>query len=330
MAEPLALEVQHFLDCVRLRRRRRAATAATACASCACSRPSTSRWPRAARRSPRAWRSSAMPHGDGTGHGRQPARARRTCAGRHVRRGRRRSATTSRCGHAGWSSSPARVHRRRRGPRQPHHDLRGSHARRRRAWSPTSPSSASGPSSSPRSTAKKAELPGVVVGAGTQHRQPHGPHGRLRPSASAASSATTPASASGARIGDDVVVGRSVTVENDTTIGSRTKIQSGAYVTAYVTIEEDVLHRPDGRDHERQLHGPHREALRRAQGRDDPPRRARRRGRAHPARRSRSARRRSSPPAPSSPATCPPARVVMGVPAKRRARRPADELLENQ
>ena len=45
-------------------------------------------------------------------------------------------------------------------------------------------------------------------------------------------------------IGDSVVVGRSVTVENDTTIGSRTKIQSGAYVTAYVTIEEDVFIAP--------------------------------------------------------------------------------------
>jgi acetyltransferase-like isoleucine patch superfamily enzyme len=45
-------------------------------------------------------------------------------------------------------------------------------------------------------------------------------------------------------IGDSVVVGRSVTVENDTTIGSRTKIQSGAYITAYVTLEEDVFIAP--------------------------------------------------------------------------------------
>jgi len=45
-------------------------------------------------------------------------------------------------------------------------------------------------------------------------------------------------------IGDNVVVGRSVTVENDTKIGSRTKIQSGAYVTAYVTLEEDVFIAP--------------------------------------------------------------------------------------
>lgn len=45
-------------------------------------------------------------------------------------------------------------------------------------------------------------------------------------------------------IGEGVVIGRAVTVENDTTIGSRTKIQSGAYVTAYVTIEEDVFIAP--------------------------------------------------------------------------------------
>ena len=45
-------------------------------------------------------------------------------------------------------------------------------------------------------------------------------------------------------IGDRVVVGGAVTVENDTTIGSRTKVQAGAYVTAYVTIEEDVFIAP--------------------------------------------------------------------------------------
>jgi acetyltransferase-like isoleucine patch superfamily enzyme len=45
-------------------------------------------------------------------------------------------------------------------------------------------------------------------------------------------------------IGDNVIVGRAVTVENDTTIGSRTKMQSGAYITAYVTLEEDVFIAP--------------------------------------------------------------------------------------
>ena len=45
-------------------------------------------------------------------------------------------------------------------------------------------------------------------------------------------------------LGDDVVVGRGSLVENDTTIGSRTKIQANAYVTAYSTLEEDVFIAP--------------------------------------------------------------------------------------
>jgi acetyltransferase-like isoleucine patch superfamily enzyme len=45
-------------------------------------------------------------------------------------------------------------------------------------------------------------------------------------------------------IADDVVVGRGSLVENDTTIGSRTRIQAGAYVTAYSTLEEDVFIAP--------------------------------------------------------------------------------------
>jgi acetyltransferase-like isoleucine patch superfamily enzyme len=45
-------------------------------------------------------------------------------------------------------------------------------------------------------------------------------------------------------LGDDVVVGRGVLVENDTTIGARTKLQAGAYVTAYSTLEDDVFVAP--------------------------------------------------------------------------------------
>jgi acetyltransferase-like isoleucine patch superfamily enzyme len=45
-------------------------------------------------------------------------------------------------------------------------------------------------------------------------------------------------------LGNNVVIGRSVTVENDTTIGDRTRIQTGAYITAYVTIAEDVFIAP--------------------------------------------------------------------------------------
>ena len=45
-------------------------------------------------------------------------------------------------------------------------------------------------------------------------------------------------------LGDEVVVGRGSLVENDTTIGARTKIQANAYVTAYSTLEEDVFVAP--------------------------------------------------------------------------------------
>jgi acetyltransferase-like isoleucine patch superfamily enzyme len=45
-------------------------------------------------------------------------------------------------------------------------------------------------------------------------------------------------------LGDDVVVGRGSLVENDTTIGALTKIQAGAYITAYSTLEESVFIAP--------------------------------------------------------------------------------------
>ena len=45
-------------------------------------------------------------------------------------------------------------------------------------------------------------------------------------------------------IGDEVVIGRGAFVENDVTIGSRTKIQANAYITAYSALEEDVFIAP--------------------------------------------------------------------------------------
>lgn len=45
-------------------------------------------------------------------------------------------------------------------------------------------------------------------------------------------------------VGDSVVIGRGVAVENDTTIGDFTKIQTGAYITAYVTMEDHVFVAP--------------------------------------------------------------------------------------
>jgi acetyltransferase-like isoleucine patch superfamily enzyme len=40
------------------------------------------------------------------------------------------------------------------------------------------------------------------------------------------------------------MIGGAVNVENDVVIGARTKIQTGAYITAYVVIEEDVFVAP--------------------------------------------------------------------------------------
>ena len=45
-------------------------------------------------------------------------------------------------------------------------------------------------------------------------------------------------------LADEVVVGRGSLVENDTTIGARTRIQANAYVTAYSVLEEDVFIAP--------------------------------------------------------------------------------------
>ena len=45
-------------------------------------------------------------------------------------------------------------------------------------------------------------------------------------------------------IGNYVVVGRGVAVENSTTIGDYTKIQTGAYITAYMEIEDHVFIAP--------------------------------------------------------------------------------------
>jgi len=45
-------------------------------------------------------------------------------------------------------------------------------------------------------------------------------------------------------LGERVVIGRGTCVENDTTIGDFTKIQSNAYITAYMTIEDHVFIAP--------------------------------------------------------------------------------------
>jgi acetyltransferase-like isoleucine patch superfamily enzyme len=45
-------------------------------------------------------------------------------------------------------------------------------------------------------------------------------------------------------IGNRVIVGRGVTVENEVTIGDHTKIQTGAYVTGWTTVEDHVFLAP--------------------------------------------------------------------------------------
>ena len=45
-------------------------------------------------------------------------------------------------------------------------------------------------------------------------------------------------------MGDDCVLGRGSLIENDTTVGAGTRIQAGAYITAYSTLEEDVFIAP--------------------------------------------------------------------------------------
>lgn len=99
------------------------------------------------------------------------------------------------------------------------------------------------PKLSPTSTAKGGELAGLVLGDGCSV----GSHTVLM-AGSVFGAGCIVGDAAGVRerctLGERVVVGRGVTVENDTTIGSRTKIQSGAYITAYVTLEDDVFIAP--------------------------------------------------------------------------------------
>jgi acetyltransferase-like isoleucine patch superfamily enzyme len=99
------------------------------------------------------------------------------------------------------------------------------------------------PTLSPRSTARREELPplelgpgaivstGAVVFAGTRigARVIVGDQACVRERC---------------EIGDDVVIGRGSLVENDTTVGALTKIQAHAYITAYSTLEDNVFIAP--------------------------------------------------------------------------------------
>jgi acetyltransferase-like isoleucine patch superfamily enzyme len=99
------------------------------------------------------------------------------------------------------------------------------------------------PTLSPRSTARRETLPPAVVGDGTIVST-----GAVLFAGSTLGARVILGDASCVRervtIGDDVVVGRGSLVENDTTIGAMTKIQAGAYITAYSTLEEHVFIAP--------------------------------------------------------------------------------------
>ena len=99
------------------------------------------------------------------------------------------------------------------------------------------------PTLSPRSTAKREELPPLELGAGTVvstgavvfagttigERVIVGDQACVRERC---------------RIGDDVVIGRGSLVENDTSVGALTKIQANAYITAYSLLEDNVFIAP--------------------------------------------------------------------------------------
>jgi acetyltransferase-like isoleucine patch superfamily enzyme len=99
------------------------------------------------------------------------------------------------------------------------------------------------PTLSPRSTAKREELPPLELGAGTivstgavvfagttiGERVVVGDQACVRERCA---------------IGDDVVIGRGSLVENDTSVGALTKIQAHAYITAYSLLEDNVFIAP--------------------------------------------------------------------------------------
>ena len=99
------------------------------------------------------------------------------------------------------------------------------------------------PSLSPRSTAKREELPPTEIGAGTIVST-----GAIVFAGSRIGARVILGDQSCVRervtVGDDVVIGRGSLVENDTTIGALTRIQAMAYITAYSTLEDQVFIAP--------------------------------------------------------------------------------------
>lgn len=99
------------------------------------------------------------------------------------------------------------------------------------------------PTLSARSTAKRGPLPGLVVGEGCAIAA-----GAVLAAGSTLGDGCVVGDLATVRercsIGRQVVIGRGVCVENDTTIGDFTKIQTNAYITAYCTLEDSVFIAP--------------------------------------------------------------------------------------
>jgi acetyltransferase-like isoleucine patch superfamily enzyme len=99
------------------------------------------------------------------------------------------------------------------------------------------------PALSPRSTAKREPLPPAEIGDGTTVST-----GAIVFAGSRIGARVILGDQSCVRervtLGDQVVLGRGSLVENDTTVGSLTRIQADAYITAYSTLEEQVFIAP--------------------------------------------------------------------------------------
>ena len=99
------------------------------------------------------------------------------------------------------------------------------------------------PTLSPRSTAKREDLPPLALGAGTIVST-----GAVVFAGTTVGERVIVGDQSCIRerctIGDDVVLGRGSFVENDTSVGALTKIQAHAYITAYSLLEDNVFIAP--------------------------------------------------------------------------------------
>jgi acetyltransferase-like isoleucine patch superfamily enzyme len=99
------------------------------------------------------------------------------------------------------------------------------------------------PALSPRSTARREQLPPLQLGPGTVVST-----GAIVFAGTKIGARAIVGDQACVRercvVGDDVVIGRGSLVENDTTIGALTRIQANAYVTAYSTLEDNVFIAP--------------------------------------------------------------------------------------